>query len=179
MSIVNTVAKAKVEGKSANEGDWILPDTRGQFVITQFENVGTGLSVNVLLVGKIISCEPSTTGGAAHSPGSYVKKLYQLSAKKWAASELKRDILNIVGEDATTTSEEDAENILTEIFENSESDKFGLKGTLVNFRSVASYKKGPDGKKTNEKNSQFPNIFFNYVEKGNSPKEIAARKKDL
>lgn len=169
MSFLDMVAKAKAN--SNNDGDFFLPDLKGEIDIERIFQHNGEKGTSVILVGTIVSCDAKKDGATKHSVGAKVKKVYSLSKFPTVApGQLKGDILAIDGLKEEDLSAKDTGAMLSEIFENEKSPMFELRGYRVGFdtRVIDRSAKGKEN---------LTGVIFKHVE--NKPEEMAARKKEI
>jgi len=165
-SFLTMVAKAKAS--SNNDGDFFNANLRGVCDIERLFQHNGEKGTSVILTATILSCEPKVEGASAHKPGSKVKKIYSISKFPTVApGQLKGDILAIMGLKEDDLSAKDIEGLLGEIFEESGSPGFELRGYRVGFdtRVIDRSAKGKDA---------ITGVIFKNVP--NDEKELAARK---
>lgn len=169
MSFLNMVAKAKASNN--NDGDFFLPNVRGVCTIERVFQHSGDQGISVILTATIDSCEAKISGATTHRQGAKVKKIYSISKFPTVApGQLKGDLLAIDGLKEDDLSAKDVEGFLSEIFENSESAMFELRGYKCGFdtRIIDRAAKGKDN---------LTGVKFTHIE--NKPEEVAARKKTI
>jgi len=128
---------AKAQTQSQNSGDYFLPDVMGTMEIISLKHSSGFKGDTVALEAKVLTCEPKTAGGKSHTPGSTVKKLYLLTKyPEVAPSQLKTDMLHILGEKPEDVSAKDMEQLLEMVFEDTTSEHYGLKGVKCGFNTT-------------------------------------------
>lgn len=132
MSFLDMVAKAKASG--TRDGDFFFANVRGEMEIERiFKHEGEN-GTSVILVGTVLKCEGKSNDTKMHTVGSKVKKIYSITKyPKAALSQLKGDILNIMGLEESKISESDFRGLLEEIFEDSSSSGFEFRGYVTAF----------------------------------------------
>lgn len=125
---------AKAQTQTQNGGDFFLPDVMGTMEIVKITHNSGFKGDTVALEAKVLTCEPKTAGGKCHTPGSIVKKLYLLTKyPEVAPSQLKTDLLCILGEKPEDVSAKDMDVLLTAVFEDVASPHYALKGVKAKF----------------------------------------------
>jgi len=168
-SFLSLVAKAKAN--KSNDGDFFLPDLRGEIEIERVFQHSGDKGVSVILTATIISCEAKKDGATKHLPGAKVKKVYAISKFPTVApGQLKGDLLAIDGLNEDDVSAKDIEGFLGEIFENSDSAMFELRGyrTAFDTRLIDRSAKGKES---------LTGVIFKHIE--NKPEEVAERAKAI
>lgn len=132
MGFMDVIAKAQTG--TNNQGDYFMADTTGTVEILQMKHNSGFKGDTVALECRIITSQPKVTGGPSQTPGTIVKKLYLLTKyPEVAPSQLKTDILAIIGASPSDVSEKQMGEILHAIFENQSADEYGLKGVKAKF----------------------------------------------
>lgn len=130
MSLHATLAKLAADPekrKKSYDSDWFAPNQKGTAVITNIVTVDKDATVNVFLEAKILASRATTQGFEPQPVGTKVKKMYRLSAVKWAKEELMNDLLNIAG---LTGNEGDAVN---DYLASALGEKCGIIGVAFDF----------------------------------------------
>ena len=169
MSFLDMVAKAKASNN--NDGDFFLPDLKGEIDIERIFQHSGDKGTSVILVGTVVSCEAKKTGVPTHAVGAKVKKIYSLSKFPTVApGQLKGDILAIDGLKEEDLSAKDTGAMLSEIFENDKSAMFELRGyrTAFDTRVIDRSSKGKEN---------ITGVIFKHLE--NKPEELTARAKAI
>lgn len=169
MSFLKMVAKAKASNN--NDGDFFLPDLKGEMDIERvFQHEGDK-GTSVILVGTVVKCEAKKSGVPVHSVGSKVKKIYSISKYPTVApGQLKGDILAIDGLKEDDLSAADVEGMLGAVFEDDKSPMFELRGYRVGFDTRVIDRSA-------KKKDNLTGVNFKHLE--NKPEEMAERKKAI
>ena len=169
MSFLDMVSKAKAN--SNNDGDFFLPDLKGEIDIERIFQHNGDKGTSVILVGTVVSCDAKKDGATKHSVGAKVKKIYALSKFPTVApGQLKGDILAIDGLKEDDLSAKDTEAMLGEIFENDKSPMFELRGYRVGFDTRVIDRSA-------KQKQNITGVIFKHVE--NKPEEMAARAAEI
>lgn len=169
MSFLSMVAKAKASNN--NDGDFFLPNVRGVITVERIFQHSGDKGVSVILTATIDTCEAKKSGVTTHQPGAKVKKIYAITKFPTVApGQLKGDLLAIDGLKEDDLSAKDVEGFLSEIFENSESAMFELRGYKCSYdtRVIDRSGKGKDN---------LTGVTFKHIE--NKPEDVAARAKEI
>ena len=159
---------AKAQGTSSNDGDYFFPNVNGIIDIQRLFQHNGVKGTSVILEATVVECKPSVEGARVHTPGSKVKKVYSLSKyPEMHHGMLKTDILRIMGIKEEDLSVKDMEALLGEIFEDSKSPGFELRGYRAAFSSKES-DRSAKGK------SPITSTYFKNVP--NPEAELSARK---
>jgi hypothetical protein len=165
-SFLSMVAKAK--SSSNNDGDYFNENLKGVIEIERLFQHNGEKGTSVILTATIVSCEPKVEGAKVHLPGAKVKKVYSISKFPTVApGQLKGDILSVMGLKEDDLSSKDIEGLLGEIFEESGSPGFELRGYRCAFNTKV-VDRSAKGKEN------ITAVYFNHMP--NDEKELAARK---
>lgn len=159
---------AKAKASSNNDGDFFLPNLRGEIEIERLLQHNGEKGTSVILTAIVRSCDGKVDGAVAHKAGAKVKKIYAISKFPTVApGQLKGDILAIMGLKEDDLSAKDIEGLLSEIFEQPGSPGFELRGFVTKFdtRVIDRSEKGKDS---------LTGVKFSHVP--NDEAELAARK---
>ena len=169
MSFLTMVAKAKASNN--NDGDFFLPDLKGEIDIERIFEHNGDKGTSVILVGTVVSCEAKNDGAVKHAVGAKVKKIYAISKFPTVApGQLKGDILAIDGLKEDDLSAKDTEAMLGAIFEDEKSPMFELRGYRVGFDTRVIDRSA-------KKKENLTGVLFKHVE--NKPEEMAARASEI
>lgn len=173
---------AKAKANKSNDGDFFLPDLRGEIEIERVFQHNGDKGVSVILTATILTCAAKKEGATKHLPGAKVKKVYAISKFPTVApGQLKGDLLAIDGLNEDDVSAKDIEGFLAGIFVGSEKDKngevipgsgpmFELRGyrTAFDTRLIDRSAKGKEN---------LTGVIFKHIE--NKPEEVAERAKAI
>lgn len=135
MNLYQELAEAKTRGSS--DGEFFNPDQQGSLVIHKIVDHMKASVRTVILVGEVLESNAKTTDAIVQKPGTKVKRIYQLSVRKWAIDELKTDLVRIIGIDEKSLSANEIGEMFKEVFENQM-----LTGVVTNFNTKKKLRPG-------------------------------------